>query len=59
VVRPDGTVRVQKIQVGRDYGDRLEVLSGLNEGDMLVENPGDDVREGAKVEAIASNDRTE
>ncbi len=29
VVRPDHTVHLQKIEVGRDYGDRLEVLSGL------------------------------
>ena len=32
VVRPDSTVHLQKIQVGRDYGDRLEVLSGSTDG---------------------------
>jgi membrane fusion protein, multidrug efflux system len=41
---------VQKIQIGRDYGDRLEVLSGLQEGDTIIQNPGDVVREGMKVE---------
>ena len=54
VVRPNGTVHVQKIQVGRDYGDRLEVLNGLNEGDTVVQNPGDVVREGMKVEIAGS-----
>ena len=54
MVRPDGTVHVQKIQVGRDYGDRLEVLNGLNEGDTVVQNPGDVVREGMKVEIAGS-----
>jgi RND family efflux transporter MFP subunit len=54
MVRPDGTVHVQKIQAGRDYGDRLEVLSGLNEGDTLIQNPGDVVREGMKVEPVRS-----
>ena len=46
----NGTIHVQKIEVGRDYGDRLEVLNGLNEGDTIVQNPGDVVHEGMKVE---------
>jgi RND family efflux transporter MFP subunit len=52
VVRPDNTVHLQKIDVGRDYGDRLEVLSGLREGDSIVANPGDDVAEGLKVDVV-------
>ena len=52
VVRTDGTVHLQKIEVGRDYGDHLEVLNGLNEGDRVIQNPGDVVREGMKVEAV-------
>ncbi len=49
VVRPDHTVHLQKIEVGRDYGDRLEVLSGLHEGDSIIPNPGESAREGVKV----------
>jgi RND family efflux transporter MFP subunit len=52
VVRADHTVHLQKIQVGRDYGDRLEVLSGLQEGDRIIPNPGDAAREGLKVEMV-------
>jgi RND family efflux transporter MFP subunit len=52
VVAPDGTVHLQKIEVGRDYGDRVEVLSGLREGDTIVSNPGDTVREGLKVAVV-------
>lgn len=52
VVGPDRTVHLQKIDVGRDYGDRVEVLNGLREGDMIVSNPGDTVREGLKVDVI-------
>jgi RND family efflux transporter MFP subunit len=52
VVRPDQTVHLQKIGVGRDYGDRLEVMSGLREGDWIVPNPGDAAREGLKVEPV-------
>lgn len=52
LVRPDHTVHLQKIQVGRDYGDRLEVLGGLQEGDFIIPNPGDTAREGLKVEMV-------
>jgi RND family efflux transporter MFP subunit len=53
VVRPDHTVHLQKIEVGRDYGDRLEVINGLREGDTIIPNPGDLAREGMKVEPVA------
>jgi RND family efflux transporter MFP subunit len=52
LVRLDNTVHFQKIEVGRDYGDRLEVLSGLQEGDTIIPRPGDNVREGVKVEPL-------
>ena len=55
VVRPDSTVHLQKIQVGRDYGDRLEVLSGLQMGDRIIANPGDSAREGAKVDPVTAD----
>jgi RND family efflux transporter MFP subunit len=54
VVRPDKTVHIQKIEVGRDYGDRLEVLQGLEEGATVIQNPGDVVREGMKVDPVTS-----
>ena len=49
VVQPDGTVHLQRITVGRDYGDRVEILQGLTEGTPIVAAPGDLAREGAKV----------
>lgn len=55
VVKPDRTVHLQKIDVGRDYGDRVEVLNGLREGDTIVSNPGDAVREGLKVDVVKAN----
>jgi RND family efflux transporter MFP subunit len=53
VVRTDHTVHLQKIEVGRDYGDRLEVVNGLNEGDTIIPNPADIAREGLKIEPVA------
>jgi RND family efflux transporter MFP subunit len=53
VLQPDGTVHFALIQLGRDYGDHLEVLAGLHEGQDLIVNPSDAVREGVKVRAVA------
>ena len=49
IVRPDGAVHLQTVQLGRDFGDKLEALSGLEEGQQLVVNPSDAVQEGVKV----------
>jgi RND family efflux transporter MFP subunit len=49
LVTPDQTIHFQHIELGRDYGDRIEVISGLQLGQRVVVNPGDTVREGAKV----------
>jgi len=60
LVRPEGTlaavvgkdkaVHYKKIQVGRDYGTRIEVLSGLEENDQVLVNPTTMIREGEQVE---------
>jgi RND family efflux transporter MFP subunit len=52
VVGADHIVHLQKIEVGRDYGDRLEVLKGLSEGQTIISNPSDDAREGLKVDVV-------
>ena len=52
LVNDDGTVHFQTVQVGRDYGDELEILGGLEKGQKVVVSPGDSVREGAKVRPI-------
>lgn len=55
LVTPDKTVHFQRIQLGRDYGDRLEVLSGLQPGQQIIVNPGDSIREKAKVNPVSLN----
>jgi multidrug efflux pump subunit AcrA (membrane-fusion protein) len=58
VVGPDGTVHYTTIQLGRDFGDHLEVLSSpLREGDRLAVNPSDAIREGAKVKPLVSAEK--
>ena len=48
-VRSGNTIHLQKITPGRDYGDRLEVLRGLEPGTTVITNPGD-VSEGMKID---------
>lgn len=55
VVSKDKTVHYKKIQVGRDYGTRIEVLSGLQEHDQVMVNPTTMIREGDKVEPVAQD----
>ena len=52
VVSPDRSVHYQRIQLGRDFGDRIEVISGLQLGQQVVVNPGDSVQEGSKVNPV-------
>jgi len=54
VVAADGTVHFTRIQLGRDFGDRLEVLSGVKEGQQIAVNPSDAVREGVKVQPVTT-----
>ena len=55
VVRPDHTIHLQRIQVGRDYGDKLEIVSGLQPGDLVIANPSDTIHEGVKVDPVAQS----
>ncbi len=43
------TVQLQPVKVGRDYGATVEIRDGLQEGDLVVVNPGDSAKNGARV----------
>jgi RND family efflux transporter MFP subunit len=55
VLRDGRIIHLQKVEVGRDYGDTLEVTGGLSEGDIVVSNPGDVVREGLQVQPVSAD----
>jgi multidrug efflux pump subunit AcrA (membrane-fusion protein) len=46
----DNEVQFRPITIGRDYGDRTEVLTGLNEGDVIATTVTDEVRDGVEIE---------
>lgn len=55
-------VRYRDVKLGRDFGDEIEVLTGLRAGETVVVHPGDDIPEGTVVEpvptATGSEERT-
>jgi multidrug efflux pump subunit AcrA (membrane-fusion protein) len=53
VVGPGNKIHYQLVQIGRDYGNEIEITSGLQGGESVVINPSDDVREGAEVKLAA------
>jgi multidrug efflux pump subunit AcrA (membrane-fusion protein) len=52
VVGPDGTLHYQAVELGRDLGTTLEVVTGLAGNEYLVVNPTDNLREGQKVQPV-------
>jgi RND family efflux transporter MFP subunit len=57
VIAPDGGVHYARVQLGRDMGDHLEVLSGVEDGQRLAVNPSDAVREGGKVKPVEAPEK--
>ena len=49
LVQDNGSVRIQNIQLGRDFGNSVEVLSGLTPNDSVIENPSDSITVGTLV----------
>jgi multidrug efflux pump subunit AcrA (membrane-fusion protein) len=45
-------VHYRNVELGRDYGAEVQVLSGLKEGEQVVVHPGDDLPEGTVVEPV-------
>ena len=49
-VKPDSTIHFIKVKQGRDFGDKVEILEGLNGDENLITNINDNLKEGDKVE---------
>jgi RND family efflux transporter MFP subunit len=52
VVTRDGTVRFQAVTIGRDDGDKVELSSGVADGDRLVLNISNQIVAGERVRVI-------
>jgi multidrug efflux pump subunit AcrA (membrane-fusion protein) len=40
------------IKTGKSYGDRIEILSGINEGERVVVEPVKEVSEGSRIDSV-------
>src|ERR1700736_4091220 len=59
MIRPDGAevltvdakqiIRTRLVKLGRDLGDKVEIVSGLDSSEPLVANPSDALRDGVEV----------
>jgi len=54
VVRDDRTVRYQAVELGRDLGRSVEIVSGLTGTERLVLNPPDGLKDGDRVVLAAA-----
>lgn len=52
IVDENNIVHLSQVQIGRDYGNQMEITAGLKENDRIVTIPSDKIREGVKVEII-------
>ena len=48
------TIHLKPVVVGRDYGARIEILSGITEGMVVVTDPNADIMEGMKVKVAVA-----
>jgi multidrug efflux pump subunit AcrA (membrane-fusion protein) len=55
VVDNDDVVHMRKVQLGRDFGTTVEILSGCSPGERIVVSPSDLLRDGAKVRVQAGD----
>jgi RND family efflux transporter MFP subunit len=53
-----GSIRLRMLQLGRDLGQTVEVVSGVDEGARVVTNPTDTLFDGARVQLAGSQPST-
>jgi RND family efflux transporter MFP subunit len=53
VLVKDGRAHHQKVSLGRDFGDEMEIKSGLQGNETVIISPEDDLREGDQVKSVS------
>jgi RND family efflux transporter MFP subunit len=48
-VGPDDTIKMKKVEQGRDFGKTVEILTGIEPSDRIVVNPPDSIADGVHV----------
>jgi RND family efflux transporter MFP subunit len=50
VLGSDNKVQLRSVKLGRDFGNTVEVLAGLNADDRVINNPPDSIADGMEVQ---------
>jgi len=58
VVKAGGRVELRTVKLGRDFGQMIEILTGVNWNDRVIVNPSDSLRSGATV-SVSETTKTE
>ena len=56
VLGADNRVQLRSVTLGRDFGNTVEVLSGLNADDRVINNPPDSIADGEQVQPAEPTD---
>jgi hypothetical protein len=56
VLGTDNKVQLRSVKLGRDFGNTVEVLAGLNEDDRVINNPPDSIADGMIVQIAPPGD---
>jgi hypothetical protein len=54
LVEPGGKLQLQKVLVGRDFGDTIDIQSGLKGGETVVKQPDVSLQNGEVVIPVES-----
>src|SRR5258707_2654050 len=57
VVDAKQTIRARAVKLGRDLGDKVEIVSGLNPAESVVANPTDALHDGAEVKGQSQSSK--
>jgi RND family efflux transporter MFP subunit len=58
LARPGGKLHLQKVVVGRDFGDVIEIQAGLSGDETIVEQPDVSLQDGQAVTPVEAKDET-
>jgi multidrug efflux pump subunit AcrA (membrane-fusion protein) len=58
VLDKSNTVRYRHVQLGRDFGTEIEVVSGLQGDETVIVHPGDALAEGQVVQPVSPKKQT-
>ena len=56
VVRNGNKVQLVPVILGKDYGNEVEIVSGLSPSDLVIANPPDSLSSGATVQVVNSSE---